>query len=144
MLNYKLKKKLKMKKIVIVLLMLLGNVYSQSHDTYLILNRFIGYNDPTYPDQIQWAPTLNDKHMKFYVYSDKMSIQDGQTYIIGDGIENSETEEYIKALYYAKDVNGLTCKVTLHFHKKPEYFHIYFEYSDWIFGYNLELIKNGK
>lgn len=133
-----------MKKLLIIISVLIGSVFAQSYDTYLILNRFIGYNDPTIPDQVQWAPTLSDNTTKLYIYSSKILIENGETYIIGDGIESSETSEYSKALYKAVDHDDIKCTVTLQLHKDPEYFHIYFEYSNWVLGYNLKLLKSGK
>jgi hypothetical protein len=133
-----------MKKLLIILSILVGSTFAQSYDTYLILNRFIGYNDPTIPDQVQWAPTLSDNATKFYVYTSKMLIENGDDYIIGDGIESSETTEYSKASYKAVDHDGVRCTVTLQLHKDPEYFHIYFVYTNWVLGYNLKLLRSGK
>jgi len=125
-----------------------ATAFGQKGDEYIIANRFVGFKDScAVNSKVQWAPTIDDGNHKIYMYEEKMVIEYTKenvgTFITGEGIDNWKNEKEQKFVYFAT-VDDIKCMVTLYLNIEKKFFHVYIEYRDWVFGYNLTLDNKKK
>jgi hypothetical protein len=94
-----------------------------------------------YFDEIMWNPTQDIVKKNIVKITDKkITIENGKYWFIpGEQIHESVEEDHTKFIWKSTDENKTNIYLTVLVYE--EFYQIFFEYRDVIFGYQMVLIK---
>lgn len=133
-----------MKKLIITLLLVFGlslNLFTQTKTPILKYKCIHFFKGTIYNEDILWDPTQEiTKKNIIKIKKNHITIENGKWYFdVKEQFSENITNKYIEYRWYAIDKNKQKCIIILMTFE--DYTHIYFEYEDIMFGYNIVLIK---